>query len=277
MIVSPTGSPERGIGRVHDQGVQGHGQATMRVTITGARGRIGRQLVEELSEAHELRLLDRAPLPGLVSVVADLSRGPRPTGGRWWRRLPPRRAPRWERAFDGAEAIVHLAGNANPAAAWPEVLRDNVQATWNVLDAAARYGARRVILASSCRWVLGLEKVPTSGWSGLQLTSATPPRPRTAYGASKAWGELAGRMFVDDGRLPSVVAVRIGHFKPEPPAGEPERRLWVRPADARTLFRRCVEANFEGFHIVYALSREAAETFDLSYTRSLLGWEPGDR
>jgi nucleoside-diphosphate-sugar epimerase len=44
----------------------------MRVVITGAAGRIGIQMVEELSEAYELRLIDRVRLPRRKSVVADL-------------------------------------------------------------------------------------------------------------------------------------------------------------------------------------------------------------
>lgn len=248
----------------------------MLVTITGARGRIGRHLVEELDGAYELRLIDRGRADGPPCVVADLSQG-QPPPRRGWRRWTPRRTPRWERAFEGSDVIVHLAANANPRAVWPVVLRDNVQATWNVLDAATRHGARRVVLASSCRWVLGLEREPVAGWAGLRIGSSTPPRPRSAYGLSKAWAELAGRMFVDDGRLRSVVAVRIGHFKAEEPAGEEERRLWLRPSDARTLLRRCVEAELDGFHIVYGLSGQAASWVDLSYTRELLEWSAEPR
>jgi hypothetical protein len=81
-------------------------------------------------------------------------------------------------------------------------------------------------------------------------------------------------MFVDEGLLPSAVAVRIGNFSAEQPAGGQERRLWVRPSDARALFRRCVEADFDGFHVVYALSCEAAGWVDLSAARDLLAWSP---
>ena len=248
----------------------------MRVTITGAGGRIGRHVTEELEVGHELRLIDRAPVDGHACVRADLSTGPPPPRQKWWRR-PFRRLPRWEGAFEGSDVIVHLAANANPAAPWPVVLRDNVQATWNVLDASARHGARRVVLASSCRWVLGLEREPVVGWAALGIGSATAPRPSTAYGLSKAWAETAGRMFVDQGRLPSVVVVRIGHFRAEQPPGVEERMLWLRPSDARAVFRRCVEADVEGFHIVYAISGEATGWVDVSHTRELLGWPAEDR
>jgi nucleoside-diphosphate-sugar epimerase len=45
----------------------------MRVVITGAAGHIGIQMVEELSEAYELCLIDRVRLPRRKSVVADLA------------------------------------------------------------------------------------------------------------------------------------------------------------------------------------------------------------
>jgi NAD+ dependent glucose-6-phosphate dehydrogenase len=204
--------------------------------------------------------------------VGDLSTGAG-RRSRWtlWRRRP---VPRWEGAFEGAQAVVHLAGDPKPQATWESVCRQNIKATWNVLDAAARHGVGRVILASSCRWVLGLQPGTGPRWGRPEIGSATPPCPRTAYGLSKAVNELAGRMFVDTGRLKSVVALRIGSFSADMSTIPEERRLWVRPADLRALIRRCVEAEFEGFHVLYGLSREAAGPFDLSHARELLGWEP---
>jgi uronate dehydrogenase len=81
-------------------------------------------------------------------------------------------------------------------------------------------------------------------------------------------------MYVDTGGVPSVVAVRIGSLSEGEPGDPAGRRLWVRPRDLRALLRRCVEAEFDGFHIVYGVSRDATGRFDLSCTRELLGWEP---
>jgi nucleoside-diphosphate-sugar epimerase len=244
----------------------------VRVVITGAAGRIGREMVEELSGSHELCLVDRVRVQGRLSIVADLSR--RQSGN--WLRLPwlHARATKWERAFVSADVLLHLAANANPGASSEAVLADNIQATWNVLEAAARCGVRRVVFASSCRWVLGLDPDTAPDWDQIRISSSTPPQPRTPYGLSKAWGELAGRMHVETGRVPSVVAIRIGSFSEREPRDPGVRRLWVRPGDLRAVLRRCVEAEFEGFHIVYAVSREATGPFDLTCTRELLGWEP---
>jgi uronate dehydrogenase len=87
-------------------------------------------------------------------------------------------------------------------------------------------------------------------------------------------GELTGRMFVDEGRLSSFIAVRIGYFNPKPPKDQLGRTRWIGSADMRSLFRRCVEADLHGFHVVYGVSAQATSPYDLSYTRQILSWEP---
>jgi nucleoside-diphosphate-sugar epimerase len=44
----------------------------MRVIITGAAGEIGGQIVEELSDSHDLCLIDGRPVSGRMSMIADL-------------------------------------------------------------------------------------------------------------------------------------------------------------------------------------------------------------
>lgn len=239
----------------------------MRIAVTGAAGTIGRQIVNELSGLHELRLIDRHRVPGHRTICADLGRGP----SRWG--LGPRR-PSWERAFEQADVVVHLAANASAQAGWDGVLKDNIVASFRVLEAAARHGVPRVVFASSCRWVLGLDPETRPDWSRLRISPASEPRPRTLYGLSKTWGETVGRMFVDTGRLRSFLAVRIGSFSELEPSDPERRRLWVCPRDLRSLLRRCVEAPVDGFHVVYAVSHAAAGPFDLSMARNLLGWQP---
>ncbi len=108
--------------------------------------------------------------------------------------------------------------------------------------------------------------------------SEVPPRPLTRYGASKAFGEVAGRMFVDEGRLDTFLAVRIGYCSPDGqfPTEEVARRRWVGARDLAELLRRCVEADVRGFHVVYGVSAVANCPFDLAYTRRLLDWTPSE-
>ena len=187
----------------------------MRVVITGAAGRIGIQMVEELSEAHELSLIDRVPVPGQkvgccrscqnqaarrenVVAFSDVHLG--------------------ADSFEGADVVLHLAADVRNDAPWESVFRDNIKATWNVIEAAARYRVPRVVFASSNWAVRSLEQSLAPACyqpGGPKIGSADSPQPLRPYGISKALGELAGRMFVDQRQLRSFVAVRIGAYAPE--------------------------------------------------------------
>jgi len=156
-------------------------------------------------------------------------------------------------------------------------LPNNIQATWNVLEAAANHHVRRVVFASS-NWAVRapeLELAPDCYLpKGPKIGSDSAPRPVNAYGMSKAFGEIAGKMFVDQNLLESFVAVRIGHYSPQPFVKGRSRDIWIGAEDLRSLFRRCVEAEFRGYHVVYGVSAQRTSPYDLSYTRSLLQWEP---
>jgi nucleoside-diphosphate-sugar epimerase len=240
----------------------------MRVVITGAAGNIGRLVTEELANRHELVLVDRRPTKGRKSIVANLSRSPE--RARW--------RPRWDRAFEGADVAIHLAAVLYPRG-WRGVLRNNIQATWHVLDAAARHRVSRVVFASSGFAVRAEEADLAPACyeaGGPKVASDVPPRPLHPYGLSKAFGENAGRMLVDEGRLRSFVAVRIGFCPPSgvAPTDEVLRRRWIGHRDTASLMRRCTEADLEGFHVVYGVSAQPDSPYDLSHTRRLLDWQP---
>ena len=246
----------------------------MRVIITGAAGEIGSQVVEELASSHELRLIDLRPVKSRGSIVADLSRRPVTSG---WRRWFKSRSSRWNEAFEGTQVVVHLAANSQSLAPWEKVLPDNIQATWNVIETAARYQVPRVVFASSNWAVKAVEnRLAPSCYdpTGPKIDSETPPFVLTDYGLSKAFGELAGRMFVDEGKLESFVAVRIGNYQPKPSTDEIKRARWIGVQDIRSLFRRCVEADLKGFHLVYGVSAQTTSPYDLSHTRQTLSWFP---
>ncbi len=229
----------------------------MRILITGAAGTIGRDVVAELEPDHALRLIDRrGGDPRVISV--DLGE------------------PLSETEFRDVDAVIHLAANPDEHATWAAVVNDNVRATWHVLEAAARGSVPRVVFASSNWAVKALERELAPACyqpGGPKIGSDAPPRPLHPYGVSKALGEIAARSFVDERRLPSVVAVRIGAYGAEHPT-HGEHPLWIGRTDLRTLFRRCVEAEFQGFHVVYGVSAQPTAPYDTAYTRRLLTWEP---
>jgi nucleoside-diphosphate-sugar epimerase len=104
-------------------------------------------------------------------------------------------------AFRGAEHVVHLAGRAHRLhddAADPEAefRRVNVDGTEAVVEAAARAGVRRVLLASSLKAV---GEGNDSPWD-----EGITPRPADAYGRSKLEAE---RVALDAGKRLGVEIV----------------------------------------------------------------------
>lgn len=246
----------------------------MRVVITGAAGSIGREIVDDLSGSYELCLLDRNPVPEYQTIVADLSqvnaKALSSSGSEFWRQ-------RWTDSVEGAEILIHLAEEPDNEATWERVLHNNIQVTWNVLHTAVLHSVRRVVYASSNFAVKALELQLAPACyepNGPKIASDIQPRPINPYGIGKACGETTGRMLVDEKMIDSFVAVRIGWYTPNPPEVDGYRRLGIGAKDLRSLFRRCVEAEFEGFHVVYGVSAQTISPYDLSHTCDLLSWKP---
>lgn len=143
------------------------------LAITGAAGFLGRHVCAALSGAgHETRALVRQPA-GLVGVREFLYSG-----------LEDR--PGMVAAFEGADAVVHLAARVHMMkdrsrdrlAAFRSV---NVDGTRTVAELAAAAGVGELIFASS---VKAVGESNTSPW-----TLDTPPAPADAYGLSKLEAE----------------------------------------------------------------------------------------
>jgi NAD+ dependent glucose-6-phosphate dehydrogenase len=246
----------------------------MRIVITGAAGLIGSVMVKELSPDHDLRLLDRRLIRDRRSLISDLARD---RSRIRWSPGSGFRPAKWTEIFEGAAVVLHLAADGRSTAPWPAVLRDNIQATWNVIQAAVRHHVPRVVFASSNWAVKATERQLAPRCyapDGPKITSDMAPRPVNSYGISKAMGELAGRCAVDEGQLGSFVAVRIGAYPHRTPVGDDLAPLWIGTNDLSSLLRSCVETPFDGFHIIYGVSAQQSAPYDLSHTRRLLRWKP---
>jgi uronate dehydrogenase len=224
-----------------------------RVLVTGAGGKIGRELRTGLAGHYPaLRLLDVEPQepagPGEEVVTADLG---------------DRRAT--EEAMADVDMVVHLAAIPHEAP-FDNIVAGNVTTTHAVFEAARRAGVRRVVFASS-NHVIGFYP------RGETVGPDDPVRPDSFYGVSKAFGEALGRLYFDKYGL-EVVCLRIGSFA-ERPAGPRQLSTWLSPRDCVQLVRCCLDAPEVGFKVVYGVSANRRSWWKDDAAASL-GYRPED-
>lgn len=118
--------------------------ARRRVLVTGAAGHIGSDFARRSKDGYDLRLMvredetvDALAEAGEV-VVGDLSD-----------------LEGLKRLCRGADTVLHLAANPDPATTWEELLPANISGTYNAFVAAKAAGCRRVFYASSIHAVSG--------------------------------------------------------------------------------------------------------------------------
>jgi uronate dehydrogenase len=226
------------------------------VLITGAAGLIGTWLRGGLPErGWPVRSLDVVPItdtrPGEEQVVADVTD-----------------LSAMVDATAGASAVVHLAGIATEST-WPAIRHTNIDGTYCALEAARRAGVDRVVLASS-NHASGFTPRPDGG---LLREADAPHRPDTYYGVSKATMEALGALYVDRYGL-DVVCLRIGSAFPEPTTVR-HLATWLSPADTVSLVDAALKAPSPGFSVVWGVSANTRNWWDLTAARAL-GYEPAD-
>ena len=109
----------------------------MKVLITGGLGLVGKSVVDRMKrDGYQLKVIDRqeeAEIEGVEYAQCDITD-----------------YPALRQQVRGCEAIVHLAAIPYPGGGTgPEIFRINCAGTFNVYEAAAEEGIRRVACASS--------------------------------------------------------------------------------------------------------------------------------
>jgi NAD+ dependent glucose-6-phosphate dehydrogenase len=226
-----------------------------RVLITGAAGRIGSSLAEQLKDRYDLRVHYHHTIPEhppvADQVIADVS---------VYEQIAP--------ALVGMDAVVHMAGDPSTRASWESVRARNIDGTYNVLEAARQAGVKKVVFAST-NHVMGMYDRDQQ-WP---IFASQPVRPDSLYGVSKAFGEALGRHYHDQYGL-SVINLRIGWFLPEP-RDEISRWMWLSPRDCAQVTWRAIESDL-GFGTFYAISRNGGRHWDITETTEKLGYRPQD-
>ncbi|MEM4782027.1 MAG: NAD-dependent glucose-6-phosphate dehydrogenase Azf [Halalkalicoccus sp.] len=237
------------------------------VLLTGSEGRVGRAILDRLAGEYDWRLLDREPpaeeRPGEF-FVADITE-----------------YEAVREAIEGVGAVIHLAGDPRPEAPWNSVLRNNIDGTHTVMQAAADAGVEKCVFASSNHAVGAYEtdaRTPEiyRPADDFRLDGTELPRPGNRYGVSKATGELLGRFFHDEHGL-GVACVRIGNLTKDHPPKDYERgqAMWLSHRDCAHLFERCLEAEYD-YEIVYGISDNDRKYYSLDRAREALGYDPKD-
>ena len=224
-----------------------------RVVITGAAGLVGGVLREQLRGRHRLVLLDRVPVVDAdgddAVVVCDIRDGDRLL-----------------EAMDGADSVVHLAGEPTETS-WESILEANIDGCFRVAEAARQSGIRRLVFASS-NHAIGFHE------RNDPIDARCMPRPDTRYGVSKVFGEALLRFYADKFGL-SAVCLRIGTvLRPDAPRERRHLSTWLSHRDLGQLVHRAIEADVD-YEIVYGVSNNTRRWWrDDSAAR--LGYHPVD-
>ena len=227
------------------------------LAITGGCGRIGTALRPLLHETFRLRLLDIQEPPGGLAADEDFLHVDVASLGDVGR------------ALDGVDAVLHLAGRPSTASTWTAVLKDNIDATHSVFEAARRQGIGKVVFAST-NHVVGFYNLEAA-WP---IDTHIPIRPDSLYGVSKACGEALARYYSDAFGM-SIICLRIGWFTPDQPSVPALNPLWISARDLAQIVRLCLQTP-RRFGIYNATSANPQAHWDLRTAREELGYAPED-
>ena len=269
----------------------------MNVLVTGPYGRCGTALVDHLHDdpAYEFTYLNRSDRPaddpygGYDTHVADVADYEAVRS-----------------AFDGQDAVVHLAAYPYTDGSWRDVLEPNVVGTYNVLEAARDAEVESVVFGST-NHVMGIyeeEFAPDLYDPGhdLLLDHTDPVRPDSYYGASKSFGEDLGRYYVEDCEYPRrfyalrICSVRMPEY--DHPYGDAERRvhegeferdsedydravarmkgMWHSRRDFAHQVECCLRDDTVTFGIVNGVSDNDRRWFSVQHARETIGYDPQD-
>lgn len=248
---------------------------TLKVLVTGSSGLIGGVVIRTLGDKYTFSGLDRAQsadAPDIPTTVADVSN---------FDAIRP--------AFDGMDAVVHLAADAGMQAPWESVLPNNIVATYNVFEASRQAGVQRLVFASSNHAVGMFEldepyvRIRAGNYAGLDPASlprvdhTVRIRPDGYYGVSKAYGEAMGAYYAENFSM-SVICLRIGTVNRHNSPQRDVRHMatWLSHRDLAQLVDRCLSVPGLRFEIFYGVSGNTWRFWDIEHARHVLGYAPQD-
>lgn len=261
---------------------RGESDGKLNVLVTGASGTIGELVREYLGGQYNIHCLTRTPqeFPSFVGDISDFE-AIRP-------------------AFDGMDAVIHLAASAAVDTPWDDILRNNLVGMYNAIEAARQAGVQRFVFASS-NHAIGMYEIEGAP----DLFELDDPRvydhtvevrPDSLYGVSKVYGEALGRYYHDVFGM-RVYCLRIGAVRADDAPFAPEnlpnaashipgltleqrrkrmRAAWLSRRDCAHLIERCLLVEDTTWAVVYGISNNPRQYWDIQHAREVLGYEPQD-
>ena len=184
----------------------GRGDPRVRIAVTGARGRMGREFVPyALEQGHEVLAIDNSPpegrgpaSPGVVEVTLDVTC-----------------YPELREALDGVDSIVHLAAFPSPMRRPPsEVHFTNTVSTYNVLCAAVEVGVTHVSIASSVN-ATGMAYSRQPRYDYFPIDEEHPTYNEDPYSLSKWVGEAQADSIARRNEQMSISSLRLHRLVPD--------------------------------------------------------------
>lgn len=225
----------------------------MRIAVTGAAGRVGRYVVQELLDYNYdvLSITHRERKDWISEQIT----------------LEVENYEQIYQALEGCDGVIHLAAIPSPNKHKDaQVLQTNVIGTYNVLLAAGNRGIKRIAIASSdC--ALGFTysfNRPEPIY--LPVDEQHPPRPDNSYGLSKIMMEKAADGLAQRFEGMSIASLRITYVaSPEeyqtgtsfdewtksPKKGPWNLWSYIDARDVARAFRLSIETNLEGHEVFY--------------------------
>jgi len=239
-----------------------------KVGITGASGTVGKVLMEGLADSYALTAFTQREVD-FPSMIVNFDK-----------------AREVEGVFTGLDAVIHLAADPSPMAAWEQVRDHNLEGMYQVMEECRRSQVRRIVFASTNHTQHGNTILTTPETldpaKKVRMKLSDRPNPDSLYAVSKLFGENIGKLYSERFGI-EFVGLRIGWIVPEntplvmqgTPAEDYLRAMFLSHRDCVAAHRRALEVEAK-YTLAYVVSSNGRRVFDLEETRVELGWVPED-
>lgn len=233
-----------------------------RVLITGANGYVARAFIAAFGARYRLVLFGRSATPGEhESVAGDV------------RNLDDLR-----RAARGVDAILHLAAVTTDKAdaTDAEFFETNTVGTFNVLEAAAANGVKKIVYGSSV-CAVGFRATPRL----IMETDRCEPTDGM-YGTSKYLSERLCECYAAEHGI-DIICLRTAMVVPQhelPAPASPLARHWlgaVHIDDVVSAFQLALDDEHIRFDVFHIASDGPNSKFDITKAKAKLGYRPSHR